>query len=113
MRFSHRSPLTDRSPGLLTQLEDAASPLLDERAKHVTRPTSLRTSDKGSLIRYLGLPLNIFGHGAFFQPYLPLQQIDMLLTKSESESFLVGTTNAIFQVQRDCQIDVLVNVRAP
>lgn len=42
-------------------LEDAASPTLDERSKHIVKPTSLRTSDKHSLIRYLGLPLNIFG----------------------------------------------------
>lgn len=29
----------------------------------------------------------------------------------QSTSYLVGTTNSIFQQQRDCQIDVLVNVR--
>lgn len=44
---------------------------------------------------------------SFFQPYLPLQQIDLLKTRS----YLVGTTNSIFQQQRDCHIDVLVNVR--
>ena len=44
--------------------------------------------------------------GSFFQPYLPLQQIDMLKTRS----FLVGTSNSIFQQQRDCHIDVIVNV---
>jgi len=45
--------------------------------------------------------------GSFFQPYLPLQQIDLLKTRS----YLVGTTNSIFQQQRDCHIDVIVNVR--
>ena len=45
---------------------------------------------------------------SFFQPYLPLQQIDLLKTRS----YLVGTTNSIFQQQRDCHIDVLVNVRS-
>ncbi|GAA6005131.1 Avl9p [Rhodotorula paludigena] len=93
-------------PALLTALDDAASPTLDERAKRSTRATSLKTSDKYSLIRYLGLPLDVFGKGSFFQPYLPLQQIDLLKTRS----FLVGTTNSIFQQQRDCQIDVLVNI---
>lgn len=54
---------TDESShaALLTHLEDAASPELDERSQRFTQPTSLRTSDKASLIRYLGLPLNIFG----------------------------------------------------
>ncbi|GAA5867817.1 hypothetical protein JCM3774_005866 [Rhodotorula dairenensis] len=93
-------------PALLTNLEDSASPLLDERSKRRKKPSSLRTSDKYSLIRYLGLPLDVFGKDSFFQPYLPLQQIDLLKTRS----YLVGTTNSIFQQQRDCHIDVLVNI---
>lgn len=67
----------------------------------------LKSSDKRSFLRYLGLPLNVFGAGAFFQPYLPLQQIENL----QAQSYLVGTTNSIFQQQKDCRIDVLVNVR--
>lgn len=43
---------------------------------------------------------------SFFQPYLPLQQIDMLTAKS----WLVGTTNSIVTQQRDCQWDLLINV---
>ncbi|GAA5991714.1 hypothetical protein JCM10908_001104 [Rhodotorula pacifica] len=93
-------------PALLTNLEDSASPTLDERSKRRKKPSSLRTSDKYSLIRYLGLPLDVFGKDSFFQPYLPLQQIDLLKTRS----YLVGTTNSIFQQQRDCHIDVLVNI---
>ncbi|GAA6049277.1 hypothetical protein JCM3770_005918 [Rhodotorula araucariae] len=93
-------------PALLTALDDAASPALDERAHRITKPSSLKTSDKYSLIRYLGLPLDVFGKGSFFQPYLPLQQIDLLKTSS----YLVGTTNSIFQQQRDCHIDVIVNI---
>ncbi|KAM0790815.1 hypothetical protein ACM66B_004660 [Microbotryomycetes sp. NB124-2] len=93
-------------PALMHNLQDAAVPALDARAKAVSEPTSLRTSDKASLIRYLGLPLNIFGNGAFFQPYLPLQQIDFL----QCRSYLVGTTNSIFQQQRDCRIDVVVRI---
>lgn len=94
-------------PALLAHLQDAASPDLDAKSQAVEPPTSLRTSDKQSLLRYLGLPLHIFGKGAFFQPYLPLQQIDYL---QKTDSFLVGTTNSIFQQQRDCPIDVIVNV---
>ncbi|GAA5839999.1 hypothetical protein JCM3766R1_000637 [Sporobolomyces carnicolor] len=94
-------------PALLTSLQDSASPALSERSKNLHKPTSLKTSDKGSLIRYLGLPLEIFGQGSFFQPYLPLQQIDML---AKSKTYLVGTTNSIIQQQRDCNIDVVVNL---
>lgn len=51
----------DPSLALLTNLDDSASPTLDERSKRITRPMTLKTSDRSSLIRYLGLPLNIFG----------------------------------------------------
>ncbi|SGY62276.1 BQ5605_C007g04672 [Microbotryum silenes-dioicae] len=117
-------------PSLLTHLDDASSPDLDALAQTLTKPTSLKTSDRSSLVRYLGLPLNIFGkvsasrrvdlsvrastdrsgrtQGSFFQPYLPLQQIDLL----QARSFLVGTTNSIFQQQRDCPIDVLVRLES-
>jgi hypothetical protein len=77
----------------------------------------------------MGLPLHTFGQvdmvchlelpsleltvviattskGAFFQPYLPLQEIDML----RSDSWLVGTTNSIVTQQKDCQWDLLISV---
>jgi hypothetical protein len=96
-------------PALLTSLGDAAVPSLSRRAKTLTKPSTLKTSDKASLIRYLGLPLDVFGQDAFFQPYLPLQQIDLL----QAKTYLVGTTNSIFQQQRDCRIDVIVKVSLP
>lgn len=58
----------------------------------------------------MGLPLNIFEKGSFFQPYLPLQQIDML-SSEQTKSYVVGTTNQIFfHHKSDTKIDVLVNV---
>lgn len=93
-------------PLLLLHLEDAASPLLDSRGGSMDKATSLRSSDRRSLLRYLGLPLHLYGKGAFFQPYLPLQQMELL----RSESYLVGATNSIFQSQRDCLLDVVVNL---
>ena len=55
---------------------------------------------------YLGLPLDLFGKDAFFQPYLPLQQVDLI---KETQSYLCGCTNSIVTQQKD--IDLLVNVR--
>lgn len=94
-----------RSSGLLLNLTDAGDPALDFRSARPSRPTSLRTSDRNSLLRYMGLPLHTFGADAFFQPYLPLQQIDQLTAKS----WLVGTTNSIVTQQRDCEWDLLIN----
>ncbi|THH07775.1 hypothetical protein EW145_g3151 [Phellinidium pouzarii] len=92
-------------PGLLQNLDDCGSPPLASRAHSVSRATSLRTSDRKSLMAYLGLPLDIFGKDAFFQPYLPLQQVDII---KETQSYLCGCTNSIVTQQKD--IDLLVNV---
>ena len=102
-------------------LRDSGDPDLDLKAPRV-RPTSLRSSDRGSLLRYMGLrefraldlslsscsALHLFGKESFFQPYLPLQQVDTLKTRS----WLTGTTNQIVTQQRDCKFDLLVNVSA-
>ncbi|KAN0123591.1 Transport protein Avl9 domain containing protein [Russula decolorans] len=95
-------------PGLLQTLQDCGSPPLASRAPILSRPTSLRTSDRRSLWTYLGLPLDLFGKDAFFQPYLPLQQLDLI--SSQSRSFLCGSTNAIVRQQKD--IELLVDVES-
>ncbi|KAJ3988067.1 transport protein Avl9-domain-containing protein [Lentinula detonsa] len=92
-------------PGLLQTLDDCGSPPLASRAPTLSRPTSLRTSDRKSLMAYTGFPLDIFGRDAFFQPYLPLQQLDML---KETKSWLCGSTNSIVTHQKE--IDLLVNI---
>src|SRR5690349_20997840 len=48
-------------PRLLHNLQDSAGPELDNYEKSLTTPTSLRTSDRNSLLSYMGLPLQIFG----------------------------------------------------
>jgi hypothetical protein len=45
---------------------------------------------------------------AFFQPYLPLQQLDLI--RSQSRSFLCGSTNAIVRQQKD--IELLVDIES-
>jgi hypothetical protein len=92
-------------PGLLQTLQDSGSPPLASRAPTLTKPNSLRTSDRKSMMAYLGLPLDVFGKDAFFQPYIPLQQLDMI---RETKSWLCGSTNTIVTNQKE--IDLLVNV---
>ncbi|KAF5344864.1 hypothetical protein D9758_011603 [Tetrapyrgos nigripes] len=91
-------------PGLLQTLDDCGSPPLASRAPTLSRPMSLRTSDSKSMMAYKGMPLDIFGKDAFFQPYLPLQQLDIL---KETKSWLCGSTNSIVTQQKE--IDLLVN----
>jgi hypothetical protein len=94
-------------PDLLFNLQDAVLPSLDSQTSKRKRAESLKTSDRKSLMRFMGFPLHLFGEGAFFQPYLPLQQLDVA---TNSSSFLVGTTNTIFRMQKECTIDVIVDL---
>ncbi|CAO3692602.1 unnamed protein product [Umbelopsis ramanniana] len=99
-------------PGLLRSLQDSGDPSLDTSTEHleVTEAKILSNGNKASLLKYMGLPLHLFGKGSFFQPYLPLQQIDMLSDK-DTHSYLVGTTNQLFFHQKtEINIDVLVHV---
>lgn len=57
MQFS----LVSLIPGLLQNLEDCAGPELNNYEKNLKQSTSLRTSDRSSLLAYMGLPLQIFG----------------------------------------------------
>lgn len=103
---NYQYSLVSLLPGLLLSLHDAGDPKLHTRAGRVEKADSLRSSDRKSLLNFLGMPLDIFGEDAFFQPYCPLQQIDLL----KSRTWLVGTSNSIFKQQRDCKIDVIVDL---
>jgi hypothetical protein len=96
-------------PGLLQNLEDCGSPPLSVRANTLTRAESLKMSDRKSLLNYLGLPLDLFGLDSFFQPYLPLQQIDLL----NAESVLCGVTNHIILRRQDIHLKVNVGSLSP
>ncbi|RKU47613.1 late secretory pathway protein avl9, variant 2 [Coniochaeta pulveracea] len=105
MQFS----LISLIPGLLRNLQDCAGPELDSYEKRLTRPTSLRTSDRNSLLAYMGLPLQIFGKGSLFGPYTPLQQLD-ILADFGTKSYIVGSTNSLLLQQRDRYSDILINL---
>jgi hypothetical protein len=57
MQFS----LVSLIPGLIRNLQDCADPELDSYERNLVQPTSLKTSDRNSLLSYMGLPLQIFG----------------------------------------------------
>ncbi|KAI1503100.1 transport protein Avl9-domain-containing protein [Biscogniauxia marginata] len=105
MQFS----LISLIPGLLRNLHDCAGPELDNHEKKLTKPTSLRTSDRNSLLAYMGLPLQIFGKGSLFGPYTPLQQLD-ILADFGTKSYIVGSTNSLLLQQKDRYSDILINL---
>ncbi|RDA90154.1 hypothetical protein CP533_2197 [Ophiocordyceps camponoti-saundersi (nom. inval.)] len=96
-------------PGLLQSLQDCADPDLDNYKKTLSRPSSLQSSNRSSLLSFMGLPLQIFGKGGFFGPYTPLQQLD-ILADFGTKSYLVGSTNSLLLQQRDRYSDILINL---
>ncbi|KAF2225062.1 transport protein Avl9-domain-containing protein [Elsinoe ampelina] len=96
-------------PGLMRALKDCADPGMDTYGANLQRASSLKTSDRQSLLSYMGLPLQIFGKGSLFGPYTPLQQLDTL-ADANTKSYVVGSTNSLLLQQRDRYADVLVNL---
>lgn len=97
-------------PDLLNNLELSGCALCDYKEKFspLSRPSSLKTNDKQSMLRFFGLPLQIFNtKGSFWNPYLPLQQFDEL----SASTFMVGCSNLLIVNQLGhYKIDVLVNL---
>ncbi|EON63726.1 hypothetical protein W97_02954 [Coniosporium apollinis CBS 100218] len=96
-------------PGLIRNLHDCADPVLNSYEESLVMPTSLRTSERASLLSYMGLPLQIFGKGSLFGPYTPLQQLD-LLADYGTKSYVVGSTNSLLLQQKDRYSDILINL---
>lgn len=82
---------------------------MDQYSQALVKPTSLKTSERASLLAYMGLPLQIFGKGSLFGPYTPLQLLDTLADQ-DTKSYLVGSTNQLLLQQKDRYADVLVNL---
>jgi hypothetical protein len=97
-------------PNLINNLDNCGCPLIDyiETNGPLGKPTALNTSNRKSLLRFFGLPLQIFNtKNAFWNPYLPLQQLDELSV----ESFMVGCSNLLFVNQAESyKIDIIVNL---
>ena len=96
-------------PGLVRSLQDCADPHMDRYAETLRKPDSVRTSDRSSLLAYMGIPLQIFGKGSIFGPYTPLQQLDTL-TDLGTKSYLMGSTNSLLLQQKERYCDLLVNL---
>lgn len=97
-------------PGLLSHLDDCAHPSLSSPAPPSDADSQLpRTTSRADLLQCMGLPLKIFGTGAFFGPYTPLQHLDILASYS-TKSYVVGSTNSLLLQSQSRYADVLVNL---
>ncbi|KAK9456264.1 transport protein Avl9-domain-containing protein [Dipodascopsis uninucleata] len=106
---SSQFSLVSLIPGLIDHLEDSASPTLNSYEMSLKKSTSLKSSDRSSLLAFMGLPLQVFGKGGMFNPYCPLQQLEAL-TQEETKFYLIGSTNSLLLSQKHKYADILVNV---
>ncbi|GEQ70473.1 hypothetical protein JCM33374_g4150 [Metschnikowia sp. JCM 33374] len=99
-------------PNLINSLELSGCPLCDYTEKHspLEKPTTLKTNDRMSMLRFFGLPLQVFNtKGSFWNPYLPLPQMEEL----NSRSFMVGCSNLLIVNQSaHFKVDLLVDLDA-
>jgi hypothetical protein len=96
-------------PCLVRNLQDCAAPHLDRYERTVRAQDSVKTSDRTSLLAYMGLPLQIFGKGSLFGPYTPLQQLDTL-TDEGTKSYILGSTNSLLLSQKERYCDIMINL---
>ncbi|SMN21630.1 similar to Saccharomyces cerevisiae YLR114C AVL9 Conserved protein involved in exocytic transport from the Golgi [Maudiozyma saulgeensis] len=96
-------------PSLLLDLRDSGSPLTYKDITEIKRATSFKSSDRKSVLNFLGLPLQIFQEGGLFSPYTPLQQVDDIRSE-KTNFFVIGSSNSLLFERRDELCDILVNV---
>ncbi|KAF4333803.1 hypothetical protein FBEOM_12398 [Fusarium beomiforme] len=112
LRRFQESLADEKTKGILNDQVDRdqyLDPELNSYEESLSKPTSLRTSDRNSLLCYMGLPLQIFGKGSLFGPYTPLQQLD-ILADFGTKSYIVGSTNSLLLQQKDRYSDILINL---
>lgn len=93
----------------MRNLQDCADPDLNSYESGLSKPTSLQSSNRNSLLSFMGLPLQLFGKGSLFGPYTPLQQLD-ILADFGTKSYIVGSTNSLLLQQKDRYSDILINL---
>lgn len=97
-------------PNLINNLDSCGCSLIDYTETHgpLTKPSSLNTNQRESMLRFFGLPLQIFNtKDSFWNPYVPLQQLDELAV----EGFMVGCSNLLFLAQAEKGgVDIIVNL---
>ena len=58
---TYQYSLVSLMPGLMMALEDCGAPELATRVPNLKRPTEFKSSDRQSLLKFMGLPLELFG----------------------------------------------------
>lgn len=96
-------------PNLLSNLQNSGSPLLHKNLDDLKVADSFRSSDRQSVLRFLGFPLSIFEKGGLFSPYTPLQQMQDIKSDN-TQFFVIGSSNSLLAERKEELCDIFVNV---
>lgn len=103
-------------PNLINNLTYSGCQLSDYQeiftgSNKLVKPHHLNTENRDSMLNFFGLPLKLFNtKGSFWNPYLPLQQINQL-NFPETKSFIIGCSNLLFVNQlKSLGVEVMINL---
>lgn len=96
-------------PNLLSSLQNCGSPQLYKRLEELSMATSFKSSDRKSVLAFLGFPLRIFERGGLFSPYTPLQQMDDIRSR-HTQFFMIGSSNSLLVEQKTELCHIFVDV---
>ncbi|QLQ82388.1 hypothetical protein HG537_0H01500 [Torulaspora globosa] len=98
-------------PNLLSNLQSSGSPQLLAPQAALSMADSFKSSDRQSVLKFIGFPLRIFEKGGLFSPYTPLQQMDDIKSK-HTQFFVMGTSNSLLVEQKTELCHLFVDVDA-
>lgn len=98
-------------PNLLSNLQYSGSPQLRKPLEELVVANSFKSSDRQSILAFLGFPLRIFEQGGLFSPYTPLQQVDDIKSR-HTQFFMIGSSNSLLAEQKTELCHIFVDVDA-
>ncbi|KOH49044.1 AVL9p protein involved in exocytic transport from the Golgi [Saccharomyces cerevisiae] len=95
-------------PDLMSNLQDSGSPQLFQDISKLNVVDSFKSSNRESVLRFLGFPLPIFEKGGLFSPYTPLQQMNDIRSE-RTLFFMIGSSNTLLAEQKEELCHIFVN----
>lgn len=95
-------------PDLMSNLQNSGSPQLFQDVSKLKVADSFKSSNRESVLRFLGFPLPVFEEGGLFSPYTPLQQMNDIRSKS-TLFFMIGSSNTLLSEQKEELCHIFVN----
>ncbi|CAI4047483.1 hypothetical protein SUVZ_12G1670 [Saccharomyces uvarum] len=95
-------------PDLMSNLQNSGSPQLFQDVSKLKVADSFKSSNRESVLRFLGYPLPVFEEGGLFSPYTPLQQMNDI-SSERTLFFMIGSSNTLLSERKEELCHIFVN----